>query len=311
MAIHQENKARHLTTIEETWRHQSIVTNGIRMHYVMQGEGPMIVLLHGFPEFWYSWRYQIPFLAEHGYTVVAPDLRGYNETDKPRKGYDIPTLLLDITGLIKGLGQQRAIIAGHDWGGVLAWAFAMSYPAMTECLIIMNAPHPAAMMREMRTLKQLRKSWYVFAFQIPWLPEYLLGRNNAHEIGRMLRGAALQKSAFPPEVTAKYQKAMSKPGAIHAAISYYRQLFLRLPRSLKTYEAQIQAPTLLIWGEQDIALGIELTTGLERWVNDLQIKRIADSGHWVQQEQPEVVNQFMLDFLQANSPPLQKERVEP
>src|SRR6266581_2878126 len=200
----------------ETWQHRDIITNGIRMHYVKQGEGPLIVLLHGFPEFWYSWRYQIPFLAEHGYTVVAPDLRGYNETDKPRKGYDIPTLLRDIVGLVKGLGQQKASIVGHDWGGVLAWAFAMN-----------------------------------------------------------------------------------KPGAIKAAISYYRQLFWRLPFSFKSYEVQIDAPTLLIWGEKDIALGIELTTGLERWVNNIQIKRIPDSGHWVQQEQPEKVNQLILDFLQT------------
>jgi len=269
------------------------------MHYVTQGEGPLIVLLHGFPEFWYSWRFQIPFLAKHGFTVVAPDLRGYNDTDKPRKGYDIPTLLRDIEGLIKGLGHQKAIIVGHDWGGVLAWAFAINFPEMTERLIVMNAPHPAAMMREMRTLKQLRKSWYVFAFQIPWLPEYMLGRNHANEVGRMLRGAALQKSAFPREVTANYQEAMSKPGAIKAAISYYRQLFWRLPFSFKSYEVRIEAPTLLIWGEQDIALGIELTTGLERWVNDIQIKRIPDSGHWVQQEQPEKVTQYMLEFLQT------------
>ena len=160
------------------------------------------------------------------------------------------------------------------------------------------------MMREIRTPKQLRKSWYVFAFQIPWLPEYMLGRNNANEVGRMLRGAALQKSAFPREVTAKYQEAMNKPGAIKAAISYYRQLFWRLPFSFKSYEVQIDAPTLLIWGEKDIALGIELTTGLERWVNNIQIKRIPDSGHWVQQEQQEKVNQLILDFLQTK-------RVEP
>jgi pimeloyl-ACP methyl ester carboxylesterase len=298
MAIPQENKYNILATTE-SWQHQFIVTNGIRMHYVTQGLGPLIVLLHGFPEFWYSWRFQIPFLAEHGYTVVAPDLRGYNDTDKPRKGYDIPTLLRDIEWLIKGLGQQKAIIVGHDWGGALAWAFAINYPEMTERLIVMNAPHPAAMMREMRTLKQLRKSWYMFVFQIPWLPEYMLGRNHANEIGKMLRGAALQKSAFPREVTAKYQEVMSKPGAIKAAISYYRQLFRPLPSSFKSYEVRIEAPTLLIWGEQDIALGIELTTGLERWVNDIQIRRIPDSGHWVQQEQPEKVNQYMLDFLQA------------
>jgi pimeloyl-ACP methyl ester carboxylesterase len=298
MAIQQGNKVHNLTAIE-TWHHQYIVTNGIRLHYVTQGEGPLIVLLHGFPEFWYSWHNQIPYLAEHGYTVVAPDLRGYNETDRPRKGYDIPTLLRDIEWLIKGLGQQKAHIVGHDWGGVLAWTFAMNYPEMTESLIVMNAPHPAAMLREMRTFKQLRKSWYVFAFQIPWLPEYMLGRNHAYEIGRMLRGAALQKSAFPREVTAKYQEVMSKPGAIKAAINYYRQLFRRLPSSMKSNEVHIKAPTLLIWGEQDIALGIELTTGLERWVDDIQIKRIPDSGHWVQQEQPEKVNQYMLDFLQT------------
>ncbi len=307
MAIQLGNKGHTLTTTEK-WQHQYILTNGIRLHYVAQGEGPLIVLLHGFPEFWYSWRYQIPYLAEHGYTVIAPDLRGYNETDKPRKGYDIPTLLHDIEGLVKGLGQQKACIVGHDWGGVLAWEFAMNYPEMTESLIVMNAPHPAAMMRGMRTFKQLRKSWYVFAFQIPWLPEYMLGRNNANEIGRMLRGAAWQKSAFPNDVTARYQEAMSKPGAIKAALSYYRQLFLRLPFSMKSNEVQIKVPTLLIWGEQDIALGIELTTRLERWVNDIQIKRIPDSGHWVQQEQPEKVNQYMLDFLQAIHTPFNDEK---
>jgi pimeloyl-ACP methyl ester carboxylesterase len=307
MAIRQGNKVHNLTAAE-TWQHQYIAINGIRLHYVTQGRGPLIVLMHGFPEFWYSWRYQIPFLAEHGYTVVAPDLRGYNETDKPRKGYDIPTLLHDIEELVKGLGHQKATIVGHDWGGVLAWVFAMNYPAMTESLIVMNAPHPAAMMREMRTLKQLRKSWYIFVFQIPWLPEYMLGHNNANEIGRMLRGVALQKSAFPYEVTAKYQEAMSKPGAINAALSYYRQLFWRLPLSFKSYKAQIAVPTLLIWGEQDIALGIELTTGLEQWVNDIQIKRIPDSGHWVQQEQPEKVNQYMLDFLQSIHTPSIEEK---
>ncbi len=290
-----------MTTSQETWQHRDIITNGIRMHYVTQGEGPLIVLLHGFPEFWYSWRYQIPFLAKHGYTVVAPDLRGYNDTDKPRRGYDVPTLLRDIVGLIRGLGQEKAIIVGHDWGGALAWTFAMRYPTMTERLIVMNAPHPGAMLREIRTLKQLRKSWYIFFFQIPWLPEYVLLRNHANEIGRSLRGAAVQKSVFPREETAKYQEAMSKPGAMTAALNYYRQLFRRLPRSSWGTKFQVTMPALLIWGEQDIALGIELTTGLEQWVDDIEIKRIPDSGHWVQQEQPDKVNEYMLEFLQPRT----------
>ena len=282
----------------ETWQHRDIMTNGIRMHYVTQGNGPLIVLLHGFPEFWYSWRYQLPFLAERGYTVVAPDLRGYNDTDKPRTGYDVPTLSRDIAGLIKGLGQEKAVIVGHDWGGVLAWAFAMNYPHMTERLIVMNAPHPQAMQRAFRTLKQLRKSWYIFAFQLPWLPENALLRNNAYEIGRMLKGAAVQKSAFPNEVLATYQEAMSKPGAMTAALNYYRQLIQHPLRSTKNY-ASIGVPTLLIWGEQDIALGIELTYGLEQWVPNIQIKRIPDSGHWVQQEKPELVNMLMAEFLRG------------
>src|ERR1700686_722803 len=281
----------------ETWQHRDIITNGIRMHYVTQGEGPLVVLLHGFPEFWYSWRYQIPVLAEHGYRVVAPDLRGYNESDKPRKGYDMGTLLLDIVGLIQGLGYEKAIIVGHDWGGVLAWGFAIRYPAMTERLVVLNMAHPGAMMREFRTLKQLRKSWYIFAFQLPWLPEYLLLRNHASAIGRLIREAALQKGAFPDEEPTKYQQAMSQPGAMTAALNYYRQVFRRLPTSYTGGTYDVNVPTLLIWGEHDIALGIELTTGLERWVKLLEFRPIPDSGHWVQQEQPQKVNQYILDFL--------------
>lgn len=291
----------------ETWQHRDIITNGIRMHYVTQGSGPLVLLLHGFPEFWYSWRRQITFLAEHGFTVVAPDLRGYNDTDKPRKGYDIATLLRDIEGLIQGVqGEQgvinhartqKAIIVGHDWGGVLAWAFAIRYPDMTERLIVMNAPHPQAMYRELRTLEQLRKSWYIFFFQLPWLPEYVLSRNRANAIGSMLRGSALQKTAFERDITAKYQQAMSKPGAMTAALNYYRQMFRRPPAPATPKNSHVSAPTLLIWGEQDIALGLNLTTGLEGWVPNLTIKRLPDSGHWVQQEQPDQVNQLMLEFL--------------
>jgi pimeloyl-ACP methyl ester carboxylesterase len=282
---------------EETWQHREIMTNGIRVHYVRQGTGPLIVLLHGFPEFWYSWRYQIPFLAAHGYSVVAPDLRGYNDSEKPRTGYDVSTLIRDIAGLVRGLGYERAVIVGHDWGGALAWAFALQYPQMTERLIVLNAPHPAAFAREMRTLKQLRKSWYMFFFQIPLLPEFLLGRNHAALIGRMLSASAIQKEAFPPAVLARYQEAMSKPGALTSSLNYYRALFQAL--GLSQQNRVIEAPTLLIWGEQDVALGIDLTKGLEQWVPHLQVRYIPDSGHWVQQEKPDTVNAWMLEFLRG------------
>jgi len=288
-----------MATTMQTWQHRNIITNGIRMHYVMQGEenkGPLVVLLHGFPEFWYSWRHQILFLAEQGYTVVAPDLRGYNDTDKPRTGYDVPTLLRDIEGLIKGLGQEKAIIVGHDWGGVLAWSFAMRYPQMTQRLIVLNAPHPRAFQRELRTPKQLSKSWYVFFFQLPWLPEAILGANHAQAIGRTIYESAVQKSAFPADVLLEYQGAMSKPGALTASLSYYRQV-MRRGYGIKQGTI-IQAPTLLIWGEQDSALDVALTYGLEQWVPKIQVRRIPTSGHWVQQEQPDEVNNLMQQFLQ-------------
>lgn len=284
-----------MTQTSETWQHRDIVTNGIRMHYVTQGEGPLIVLLHGFPEFWYSWRLQIPFLAQLGYTVVAPDLRGYNDTDKPARGYDIATLLRDIVGLIKGLGYEKAIIIGHDWGGILAWTFAYKYPQLTDRLIVLNAPHPQAMQRELKTWKQLRKSWYIVAFQIPWLPEYFLGRNHAARIGQLIYQAAFQKAAFPDDVLEHYRVAMSKPGSLHASISYYRAL-LR-DRGSQVAQMQINTPTLLIWGAHDVALDIALTTGLEKWIPDILIKRIPDSGHWVQQEKPALVNTFLGEFL--------------
>jgi len=290
-----------MLTTTETWQHRDIITNGIRMHYVTQGTGPLVVLLHGFPEFWYSWRHQIPFLAEHGYTVVAPDLRGYNDTDKPRTGYSVSTLLRDIVGLIKGLGQEKAIIVGHDWGGALAWTFAQRYPQMTERLVVLNAPHPRAFMRELRTAKQLRKSWYIFSFQIPWLPEFILGRGHAAMIGKMLYASAVQKSAFPQDVLAHYRDAMSKPGALRAAINYYRATFRKSlgVGGVSKAATTISAPTLLIWGDQDIALGIELTRGLELWVPNLQIRHLPDSGHWVQQEKPDTVNALLLGFLKG------------
>ncbi|GHO44582.1 alpha/beta fold hydrolase [Ktedonospora formicarum] len=285
-----------MTTTE--WAHRDILTNGIRMHYVTQGEGPLVVLLHGFPEFWYSWRSQIPFLAGLGYRVIAPDLRGYNDTDKPKSGYDVSTLLRDIEGLIKGLGYEKATIVGHDWGGALMWLFGLSYPHMTERLIGLNAPPPWTFSRLLRTPEQLRKSWYIFAFQLPFVPELSLGRNHCEPIAKMLYASAVQKSAFPDDVLALYRDAMSKPGALTAAINYYRSLWRGGGLGKTSNDKRtIEQPTLLIWGEQDIALGIEMTYGLEQWVPQIEVRRLPDSGHWVQQEKPEQVNQLMKNFL--------------
>jgi pimeloyl-ACP methyl ester carboxylesterase len=284
----------------ESWQHGSAHINGVRLHYVTQGEGKLLVLLHGFPEFWYSWRHQIPELAKH-FRVVAPDLRGYNESDKPVgvANYRIDTLTADVMGLIRAFGEEKAVIVGHDWGGGVAWAFAAGYPQATERLIVMNCPHPGPFQKHLRSnRRQLRRSWYMFFFQIPWLPELGLRLNARRFVEQAFRGMAIRKEAFPDEELKKYAEAIRKPGAATAAVNYYRAAFRDAVRKGERQFAKITCPTLLIWGEEDIALGKELTYDMEQYFTDrFEIKYIPQCSHWVQQEQPELVNQYMREFL--------------
>jgi epoxide hydrolase 4 len=279
-----------------SWQHAYISTNGIRLHYVTHGEGALMLMLHGFPEFWYSWRYQIPVFAED-YKVVAVDLRGYNDSDKPveQSAYRLSTFVEDIKGVIDGLGYKRCILVGHDWGGAIAWAFGSVYPEWVERLIILNVPHPAKFSQGLRTLPQLLKSWYIFLFQIPALPEWILSQNNCVVLAKMLTQTAMSPATFPPEAIAAYREAAAKPGAITAMLSYYRNLLQS--DSFKKDWGILQPPTLLIWGENDVALGKELTLGTQAYVRDLQIRYIPNCSHWVQQEKPQVVNQYIREWL--------------
>ncbi len=280
----------------ESWRHQQAVVNGIRLHWVEQGQGPLVVLLHGFPEFWYSWRRQIPVLAER-FRVVAPDMRGYNLSEKPASGYDLGTLTDDVLALIRTLGEERAAIVGHDWGGVVAWAFALRYPEATHKLAILNAPHPVRFQEELRRPRQMLRSTYIVFFQLPHLPELLLGANRCWPLVRMMRRTAVQKDAFSDEDLERYREAMSRPGALTAALNYYRALFRRRRRLARpSPEGTVQAPTLILWGEHDQALGKELTYGLGRWVPNLTIHYL-DCGHWTQQERFDQVNRYLMEFL--------------
>jgi len=274
--------------------------NGVRLHYVAQGAGKLVVLLHGFPEFWYSWRHQIPALAEH-FKVVAPDLRGYNDSEKPAgvANYRIDLLTADVMGLIRAFGEEKAIIVGHDWGGGVAWTFAADYPQATERLIVLNCPHPGAFQKQLRSnFRQLRRSWYMFFFQIPWLPEWGIRLNRRRFVEQAFRGMAIRKQAFPDEDLQRYVEALEKPGALTAAINYYRAAFRETVRHGERQFAKITCLTLLIWGEEDIALGKELTYNMEPYFTDrFAIKYIPRCSHWVQQEQPELVNQYMWEFL--------------
>ena len=279
------------------WNHNYLNTNGVRLHYVFQGEGPLMLMLHGFPEFWYSWRHQIVAFS-HNYRVVAPDLRGYNYSDKPQsiESYSISELIKDIAGMITELGYEKCILVGHDWGGALAWYFANEYPEMISQLIVLNFPHPAKFQQGLRTPQQLKKSWYIFFFQLPYLPELLFQLNDYQAIASVFTKSTIEQSAFTSEDIEAYKKAASQPGALTAAINYYRCSFQQLFKEVKSWN-KLDIPTLIIWGENDIYLGKELTYGTTDYVNDLTIKYIPNCSHWVQQEKPQLVNQYMADFL--------------
>lgn len=282
--------------------HEGYVTgNGLRFHYVAAGtSGPLVLLLHGFPEFWYSWRWQLPTLGER-FRVVALDLRGYNLSDRPARGYDLRTLCNDIAGLIEAFGERDAMVVGHDWGGIVAWALAIRAPERVRRLVILNAPHPGPTRRELRRPRQLRRSWYAFFFQLPWLPERVIARNDYAVIRAICQGANRQqhREVFTSDDTDRLVAAIARPGALTAALNYYRALAWRGRATLGPLR-QIVAPTLVLWGERDPALGIHLLDGLERWVRNLTVRRFPEASHWVNQDHPAEVNDALLEFLGAS-----------
>ena len=283
----------------ETVKHGFIKTNGVNLHYVSQGEGKLMLMLHGFPEFWYSWRHQIAEFAQD-YHVVAIDMRGYNDSDKPESlfAYRMSELIADVRGVISGLDYEDCILVAHDWGGAIAWNFAYEHPQMVEKLIVMNLPHPAKFISGLKTWSQLQKSWYIFAFQIPLLPELIFQANNYQAIASAFIDQAIDKSAFTPEDIAAYKEAAAKPGALNAMINYYRANFNVPPDTSMIREyGVLDTPTLMIWGEEDFALGKELTYGTEKYVKDLELRYIPNCSHWVQQEQTDLVNRYMRNFL--------------
>ena len=276
-----------------------IKTNGVNLHYVSQGEGKLMLMLHGFPEFWYSWRYQIAEFAQD-YHVVAIDMRGYNDSDKPanKLAYKMSELIADVKGVISGLDYEDCILVAHDWGGAIAWNFAYEYPEMVSKLIVMNLPHPAKFIAGIKTWSQLRKSWYIFFFQLPFLPEFIFQANNYQAVASAFMDMANDNSAFTPEDLSAYKDAAAKTGALTAMINYYRANFHLIPDNNQAKEYGIlDIPTLMIWGEQDAYFDKKLTYGTDAYVSDLELKYIANCSHWVQQEQPDLVNQYMRDFL--------------
>jgi pimeloyl-ACP methyl ester carboxylesterase len=286
-------------------RHEYAVANGLRMHYVEAGRGPTVVLLHGFPEMWWSWRYQIPVLVEAGFRVVAPDLRGYSETEA-RGPYDLDTLRDDVVGLLdatEGAAPAAPVaIVGHDWGGVLAWHLAHTRQERCSKLVVMNAPHPAVMRRAIfgGNFRQIRRSWYIFFFQLPVLPERMFTMRQGEAVIRSLRGMAVDKTNFGREELEPFVQAIVKPGRASAMIGWYRAAFRSgLPGSRRVPRyGQITIPTLLFWGMEDTALGYDdVVPGTERYVPGLAIRKVERCGHFIQQEAPREVNPRLVEFL--------------
>ncbi len=294
-----------VTTMGERpqWEHHYAHVNDIRIHYVSAGEGPLVILLHGFPEFWYSWRHQIPALAQR-FRVVAPDMRGYNQSEKPVGvgRYRLGVLMEDIAGLIRHLGEESAALVAHDWGGGVAWPFAAYYPHMVNRLIILNCPPPAVLIKHlMSNPRQRRRSFYMFLFQLPVLPELYLRARDYRMIEVLFRGWAIDKSAFSDHDIAMFKEAAAKPRALTGGINYYRaafRQFMRSPRGGGGDRAKVRCPTLVIWAEKDRALGKEMTNDFHHEVEGpLRIEYIPDCSHWVQQERPREVNELILEFL--------------
>jgi pimeloyl-ACP methyl ester carboxylesterase len=295
----------------EPWHFEKLhLKSGLNMQVARAGQDggkPLIVMLHGFPECWYSWRHQLRALAPH-FECVAPDLRGYGDTDAPVgiESYSLDQLVGDVADLIEACGRQRAIIMAHDWGGAIAWATALKRPELVEKLIVMNCPHLKKFRDNLlHNPRQMLKSWYILFFQIPRLPEALLRARDFSALKRTLRDSAVQKSAFSDEDLAHYQAAFRNPYSITAALNYYRALFrdnLRNRKSPEWMERKIAAPTMVIWGEQDVALRKELTFGMkELFSGPFEIHYVSDSGHWVQQEKPVLVNHYVSKFLSVRT----------
>lgn len=276
-----------------------VEANGQIFEVAQAGEGKKLALcLHGFPELHYSWRHQIPLLVEMGYKVWAPNLRGYGGSSKPDgvDSYRLNTLVQDVAALIDASGAEEVTLIAHDWGAIIAWHFAILKVRPLTRLVIMNVPHPRCARRELKHWYQLKKSWYIFFFQLPRIPEWLFGLNGAERIKRAISRMAVDKSRFPEEDLQVYADAASRPGALRSMINYYRAL-LRTPDAREIGDAMVHIPTLMIWGEEDAAIDIRCTDGTEEWVPDLELHRLPGVSHWVQQEAPEKVNAILREWL--------------
>jgi epoxide hydrolase 4 len=269
----------------------------VMIHAVAAGplDGPLVILLHGYPEFWYGWRYQIAPLAEAGFRVVVPDQRGYNESSKPEdwRAYEVPHLVSDVLGIARELGRERFFLAGHDWGGIVAWACAMRHESRVKCLAILNAPHPSVFRSFIRTHPaQLLRSWYIFFMQVPRLPEFLFEAGNFRLMTQTLSKTS-RKGTFSDRDFENYRQAWRQPGAPAAMINWYRALRTAGPVS----NPVIEIPVKILWGARDRFLASKMAGLSLQYCPRGELSMFPEATHWLQHEEPAAVSQALIEFF--------------
>ncbi|RJL22002.1 alpha/beta fold hydrolase [Bailinhaonella thermotolerans] len=298
-----------LVRLDGPWTHRAVHAGGTRFHLVEAGEGPLVLLLHGFPEFWWAWRNQLVSLPAAGYRAVAVDLRGYGASDKPPRGYDLVTLAGDVSALVRALGEAGAFVVGHDWGGMLAWTTGAYHPKVVQRLVAVSAPHPLRLRHAMVTdpFGQLRAGSHAFGFQLPLIPERRLLANNAAMVGRMLR--EWSGPGWPDEETVRrYRQVIQIPNVAHCAMEYHRWFArstlrpdgLRFARRMRT---AIQVPTLQLHGALDTLILPRSAQGSSRYVAaPYRWRLIEGAGHFPHEERPDAFDAELTAWLADPEP---------
>jgi pimeloyl-ACP methyl ester carboxylesterase len=279
----------------ETIRFQN---GGVTLHAMVDGpaSGPVVLLLHGFPEFWYGWHRQIEPLAAGGFRVIVPDQRGYNLSSKPPgvAAYALPELVSDVIAIADQLGRKKILLAGHDWGAAVAWSAALMHPQRIAKLVVINVPHPSVMRNFLSTRpRQFLRSWYMFFFQLPWLPEAVFSAFDFHIGARSLLRSSRQ-GTFSPEDLAQYRAAWSQPGALTAMLNWYRALFRT---RAKFPDKTVRVPARILWGERDDFLLAEMAHESLRYCTDAELFTFSNATHWLQHEEYVRVSGLLIEFF--------------
>ena len=297
--------------VEGPWEHKTVYAHGARFHVAVQGEGPLVLFLHGFPTYWWLWRRLLGPVAEAGFTAAAMDLRGYGGTDHPPRGYDPRTLAADVAGVIKALGFKDAVIVGHGWGGLIGWTAAALQSHVVRGLAVVGAAHPNALRKAMLVSPaQVRALAYVVSMQRPWIAERSMIKNNAENVGAILRGW-MPNGELDKDVEDHYRAAFLRGNTAHCALEYHRWAMRSIPRPdgrsfAKSMDVEIECPVLQIHGEDDSSILIETAYGSEDFVSgEFEFHELPATGHLIPESHPVELEEILIEWLTESTSEVQ------